>query len=72
MNMIAAVDNNWAIGWQNSLLVRIPRDQKQFREINNMSDQNKSVLRFLVLISIPTSYQAVENIHLLDMHNLFL
>ena len=33
MKMIAAVDNNWAIGWQNSLLVRIPRDQKQFREI---------------------------------------
>lgn len=33
MNIIAAVDNNWAIGYQNSLLVRIPRDQKQFREM---------------------------------------
>ncbi|MDE7415896.1 MAG: dihydrofolate reductase [Lachnospiraceae bacterium] len=33
MNIIAAVDNNWAIGFQNSLLVRIPRDQKVFREM---------------------------------------
>lgn len=32
MNMIVAVDNNWAIGYQNSLLVRIPNDQKIFRE----------------------------------------
>ncbi len=33
MNLIAAVDNNWAIGFQNSLLVRIPRDQQMFREM---------------------------------------
>lgn len=33
MNIIAAVDNNWAIGYQNSLLVRIPRDQQIFREM---------------------------------------
>lgn len=33
MNVIAAVDNNWAIGHQGSLLVRIPRDQKLFREM---------------------------------------
>ena len=33
MNLIAAVDNNWAIGYQNSLLVRIPRDQQMFREM---------------------------------------
>lgn len=32
MNLIAAVDNNWAIGFQNALLVRIPEDQKWFRE----------------------------------------
>lgn len=33
MQFIAAVDNNWAIGFQNSLLVRIPRDQQMFREM---------------------------------------
>lgn len=32
MNLIAAVDNNWAIGYKDSLLVRIPADQKFFRE----------------------------------------
>ncbi len=33
MNLIAAVDSNWAIGYKNSLLVRIPRDQQMFREM---------------------------------------
>ena len=32
MNLIAAVDQNWAIGNKNELLVRIPTDQKFFRE----------------------------------------
>lgn len=32
MNLIAAVDKNWAIGYQNELLVRIPSDHKFFRE----------------------------------------
>ena len=32
MNLIAVVDNNWAIGKNNNLLVRIPMDQKFFRE----------------------------------------
>lgn len=32
MNVIAAVDQNWAIGNKNQLLVRIPADQKFFRE----------------------------------------
>lgn len=31
MNAIVAVDNNWAIGCKNSLLVRIPADHKNFR-----------------------------------------
>ena len=33
MNIIAAVDNNWAIGNQGSLLVSIPSDQKMFRQM---------------------------------------
>ncbi len=32
MNLIAAVDENWAIGNKNQLLVRSPADQKFFRE----------------------------------------
>ena len=32
MNLIAAVDKNWAIGLKNKLLVRIPDDQRFFRE----------------------------------------
>ena len=32
MNLIVAVDKNWAIGKNNQLLVRIPMDQKFFRE----------------------------------------
>lgn len=31
MNIIVAVDKNWAIGYKNELLVRIPDDQKWFR-----------------------------------------
>lgn len=31
MNMIVAVDENWAIGNKNSLLVSIPADHKMFR-----------------------------------------
>ena len=31
MNLVVAVDNNWAIGYQNKLLVKIPADQKFFR-----------------------------------------
>lgn len=32
MNLIVAVDKNWGIGNQNELLVRIPADQRFFRE----------------------------------------
>ena len=32
MNLIVAVDNNWAIGCKNRLLVSIPGDHKFFRQ----------------------------------------
>jgi dihydrofolate reductase len=32
MNCIVAVDNNWAIGYQNKLLVSIPADMRFFRD----------------------------------------
>ncbi|NLL00546.1 MAG: dihydrofolate reductase [Clostridiales bacterium] len=31
MNLIVAVDRNWAIGYRNNLLVKIPADQRFFR-----------------------------------------
>ena len=31
MKLIAAVDSNWAIGYKNQLLVKIPHDQKWFQ-----------------------------------------
>ncbi len=33
MNLIAAVDQNWGIGYRGHLLVQIPADQKYFREL---------------------------------------
>jgi dihydrofolate reductase len=33
MNCIVAVDNNWAIGYQNKLLVSIPADMRFFRDV---------------------------------------
>ncbi|MGN0348665.1 MAG: dihydrofolate reductase [Roseburia sp.] len=33
MNVIVAVDKNWAIGKENQLLAKIPADQKFFREM---------------------------------------
>ncbi|MCR5149236.1 MAG: dihydrofolate reductase [Eubacterium sp.] len=35
MKTIVAVDNNWAIGYKNDLLVKIPNDQKNFRKITS-------------------------------------
>ena len=32
MNLIAAVDENWAIGNSGDLLIRIPADHKYFRQ----------------------------------------
>ncbi|MBQ9990617.1 MAG: dihydrofolate reductase [Lachnospiraceae bacterium] len=32
MNLIVAVDENWAIGHKNELLIRIPGDMKMFRQ----------------------------------------
>ncbi len=35
MNIIVAADKNWAIGYQNKLLVSIPSDMKFFREMTS-------------------------------------
>ena len=50
MNMITAVDRNWAIGKNQSLLVCIPADQKTFR---NMTLGNVVVMGRKTLESLP-------------------
>ena len=47
MNLIAAVDKNWAIGKNNQLLVRIPMDQKFFRETTTGTIPVNSVIKTL-------------------------
>ena len=39
MNLIAAVDKNWAIGKNNELLVSIPNDMKMFRQMTTGNGQ---------------------------------
>lgn len=50
MNIIAAVDKNWAIGRRNQLLVSIPADMKFFRE---MTTGNVVVMGRKTLESFP-------------------
>jgi len=46
MNLIVAVDKNWAIGYQNKLLVSIPADMRFFRDVttNNVVIMGKNTL----------------------------
>ena len=50
MNLIAAVDENWAIGKNNQLLVRIPADQKFFRE---MTTGKAVIMGAVTFLSLP-------------------
>lgn len=50
MNLIVAVDQNWGIGNNNELLIRIPADQKYFRE---MTSGNVVVLGRKTMDSFP-------------------
>ncbi|HHU72641.1 MAG TPA: dihydrofolate reductase [Clostridiales bacterium] len=71
MNLIAAVDNNWGIGYDNKLLVRIPADQRFFRDetINKAVIMGRKTLesfpngmplkqRLNVVITSDTNYKA--------------
>ena len=50
MKLIAAVDNNWAIGYKDKLLVHIPEDMKNFR---NLTMENVVVLGRKTLAGFP-------------------
>ena len=58
MNLIVAVDSNWAIGKENKLLVSIPQDMKFFRETTKgkvvaMTEGNIVVMGRKTLESFP-------------------
>ncbi|MBR5377047.1 MAG: dihydrofolate reductase [Lachnospiraceae bacterium] len=50
MNLIAAVDRNWAIGFKNALLAHIPEDQRFFR---SMTEGKVVVMGRKTLESLP-------------------
>ena len=78
MNIIASADQNWAIGKDNQLLIRIPDDMKRFRQMTTghvvvmgrktlESFPNQAPLkdRVSIVMTTSTSYQpkGVVNVH---------
>lgn len=66
MNIIAAVDENWAIGNHNDLLVRIPADQKFFRE---MTEGKVVVLGRKTLQTFPNGMPLVNRTNIVLTHD---
>lgn len=66
MNIIAAVDSNWAIGYQNSLLVRIPNDQKLFHE---MTQGKVVVMGRKTLESLPQKQPLANRVNIVLSRN---
>ena len=60
MKLIAAVDNNWAIGNNNNLLIRIPEDQKFFRK---MTTGNVVVLGRRTLSGFPNGLPLKDRVN---------
>ena len=66
MNLIVAVDENWAIGKNNQLLVRIPADQKFFRE---MTTGRVVVMGRKTLESFPNGQPLKNRTNIVLTHN---
>lgn len=66
MNLIAVVDKNWAIGKNNQLLVRIPADQKFFRE---MTTGKVVVMGRKTLESFPNGQPLKNRTNIVLTHN---
>lgn len=66
MNVIAAVDKNWAIGMKNQLLVRIPADQKFFRE---MTTGKVVVMGRRTLESFPNGLPLKDRVNIVLTHD---
>ncbi len=69
MNVIAAVDKNWAIGMKNRLLVRIPADQRFFRE---KTTGKVVVMGRKTLESFPNGLPLKDRVNLVLTHDLSL
>ena len=61
MNLIVAVDSNWAIGKENKLLVSIPQDMKFFRETTT---GNVVVMGKTTLKSFPNERQLKNRVNI--------
>ena len=66
MNIIVSADKNWAIGKNNSLLVRIPADMKYFRQ---MTEGNIVVMGRKTLESFPQGRPLANRVNIVISHN---
>lgn len=83
MNLIAAVDKNWAIGLKNKLLVSIPADMKFFREtttgkvvvrgrktLESFPNQRPLKNRVNIVLTKDTTYQVKDAVIVHDIEQL--
>ena len=66
MQLIVAVDRNWAIGYQNKLLVSIPNDMKNFRKVTT---GNVIVMGRKTLESFPQGQPLANRINIVLTHD---
>ena len=66
MKLIAAVDRCWGIGLKDNLLVRIPEDQKRFREITT---ENVVVLGRKTLAGFPNGLPLLQRTNVVVTRN---
>lgn len=66
MRLIASADKNWAIGYKNELLVRIPDDMKRFRE---MTTGNIVIMGRKTLESFPNGKPLKNRINIVITKN---
>lgn len=67
MNIIASADQNWAIGKDNQLLVRIPDDMKRFRQ---MTTGNVVVMGRKTLESFPNQAPLKDRVNIVMTRNM--
>ncbi len=66
ISIIAAVDKNWAIGYQNRLLISIPEDMKQFM---NMTTGGICIMGKGTLTSLPAGKPLKNRVNIVLTHD---